>query len=258
MWKKEKIIFEICAEGNTVQVIDKTGRRELRFGNTVVQSAVSLVNPDHLLLKYTQYMMLGFVLKPETKSVLHIGLGAGNILRFIHTHFPAITHDVIENNPDIPLVASQYFDMPQTQKIQIHIADAGKWVPQCNKQYDLIMLDAFGPHGTPTYLMTPLFLSQLKNCLKPQSWVVGNVWTLRMPLNLQLPFWQEVFPQVIYAPTQPIGNVVLFGGNQEQKTDMKTIHYNAKALQARIPLEFYDLCKSMHLDATPVFVDPLN
>jgi len=92
MWKtnNEHVVFETEFQGEIIQVVEKNDRREMRFGNKVIQSAISLVNPDYLLLKYTRYMMLGLVLKPEVKSILHIGLGAGNLPRFIHNYFPDV------------------------------------------------------------------------------------------------------------------------------------------------------------------------
>jgi spermidine synthase len=74
--RPERLIWEKENSGVTVQVLEKEGRRELRFGNHIMQSVFSTVNPDYLVLPYTRFMLLGLLFCPEPKSVLHIGLGA--------------------------------------------------------------------------------------------------------------------------------------------------------------------------------------
>lgn len=247
MWKKggEQILFDTKADGLHIQVVDKAERRELRFGNNVVQSAISLICPELLVLKYTRYMMIGFILKPEACSILHIGLGAGSMPGFIYKYFPYTQQDVIEQSKTIETIAYRFFDFPQTPRIKVRIIEAEKAFQQHNQQYDLIFFDAFDAHGTPKHLTNPDFLENLKNCIKPDGWVVGNMWTSEVMFSKQRKYWQQVFPQVVQAHTQPVGNVVLFGRKIFEKLDPRKLHQNAQNLQADIPLDFVQLLKEM-------------
>ncbi|MBF0280473.1 MAG: fused MFS/spermidine synthase [SAR324 cluster bacterium] len=241
MWlRKEKIIFEAESSGMRIQVIDKMERREMRFGNNVVQSAISKACPDFLLLSYTRHMMLGFVLNPDAERILHIGLGAGNIPRFIHKHFPDSVQKVIEPSPEVIEAAHQYFNLPRDERISFLIGDGFAKMSRCEENYDLIFSDAFGAEGTPDHLNTSEFFSLLQSSLNPGGWVVGNVWTSNMPLEEQIEKWQDAFEVVLQAPVPIMGNVVLFGGNSSSPLKKHTLHQTARVLQKRVPLKFAD------------------
>ena len=241
MWfKKEKIIYETESLGMRIQVIDKMERREMRFGNNVVQSAISKACPDFLLLSYTRHMMLGFVLRPEASRILHIGLGAGNIPRFIHKHFPDTVQDVIEKSPEVIEAAHRYFNLPKDERIDFLVGDGFATMGTCEKEYDLIFSDAFEAEGTPEHLNTSEFFTLLRNSLKPDGWVVGNVWTSNIPLEEQIKKWQESFEVVLQAPVPVMGNVVLFGGTAKAPLKKHTLQQTARVLQQKIPLKFVD------------------
>ena len=69
------MIWENKNSVGTVQVWEKEDRRELRFGNHIMQSVFSTVKPDYLVLPYTRFMLLGLLFCTEPKTVLHPGLG---------------------------------------------------------------------------------------------------------------------------------------------------------------------------------------
>ncbi|MDP6215610.1 MAG: hypothetical protein QF649_00195, partial [SAR324 cluster bacterium] len=67
-------MWENKVSGVTVQVWEKDDRRELRFGNHIMQSVILKKHPDKLVLPYSRFMLLGLLFCPAPKSVLHIGL----------------------------------------------------------------------------------------------------------------------------------------------------------------------------------------
>ena len=244
MWfKKEKIVFETESLGMRIQVIDKLERREMRFGNRVVQSALSKACPDFLLLSYTRHMMLGFVLHPQAERMLHIGLGAGNIARFIHKHFPHAHQDVIEQSPEVIQIAQHYFNLPDDERIRFLVGDGFATMATCEQEYDLIFSDAFEAAGTPEHLNTSEFFTMLRKRLKPGGWVVGNVWTSNMALEEQIKKWQEAFEIVLQAPVPVMGNLILFGGTTQTPVQRQALEKTARLLQQTIPLKFGDFLK---------------
>jgi len=50
----ESLIWESKVSGVTVQVWEKEDRRELRFGNHIMQSVISKIRPDMLVLPYSR------------------------------------------------------------------------------------------------------------------------------------------------------------------------------------------------------------
>ena len=247
MWlkKKEKVIFEKESMGTQIQVIDRMERRELKFGNHVVQSAFSKANPDFLLLSYTQYMTLGLVLCTSPNMILHIGLGAGNIPRFIHKHYPWAFQEVIELNPEVISVAYRYFNLPENEHIRLLVGDGFTTVASCKNEYDLIFLDAFQAEGTPSHLNTTEFLKRLSRNLKADGWLVGNLWSSHENFTEIIKKWQEVFEAVWKAPVPIMGNVILFGGIQKHPFDRTMLQKKAREIQQQIPLKFQDFLNNL-------------
>ncbi len=242
MWfTKEKIVFETESLGMQVQVVDKMERRELRFGNHVVQSAISKTCPDYLLLSYTRHMMLGVVLYPEMQNILHIGLGAGNLPRFLYKYFPHIHQDIIELSPEVISIAQQYFRFPQDEQLHFYVGDGLEIMTGLNKQYDMIFLDAFEATGSPAHLTTDEFFHLLHNGLKPDGWLVGNVWTSNINLQDQIQIWQDAFATVFQAPVPIMGNVILFGCPTRIAFQKNVFLQTARSLQKIIPLKFVRL-----------------
>lgn len=246
--KPGEVIFQTEALGTLIQVTETAETRELKFGNHVVQSAIAKAKPDLLLLSYTRYMMLGLLLGAPMENLLHIGLGAGNIPRFLHKHFPHVWQDVIELNPEVVAVARQYFNLPQ-ERIAVQIGDGLECLAACEKSYDLIFLDAFQAEGAPAHLSQIPFLRLLHGHLQSGGWVVGNAWTATDDLSKQIEVWQEVFEVVWKAPVPVMGNVILFGGNTPQPFDRKSLKQKARIFQKDIPLKFLEFLK----DLEPVF-----
>ena len=132
------MIWENENSGVTVQVLEKEGRRELRFGNHIMQSVFSTVNPDHLVLPYTRFMLLGLLFCPEPKSVLHIGLGGGSIVRWMYREFPTIQQTIIEINPAVIEAARRFFEFPLDKRLSVMQADATQIITKLKLKYDII------------------------------------------------------------------------------------------------------------------------
>ena len=243
--KNEKIIFETESMGMRIQVIDRMERRELKFGNHIIQSAISKANPDYLLLSYTQYMTLGLIFCASPEMILHIGLGAGNIPRFIHKHYPSAFQDVIELNPEVISVAYRYFDLPQNKRIRLVVGDGFSTMVSCKNEYDLIFLDAFQAEGAPSHLNTIEFFRHLSRKLKPGGWVVGNLWTSHENISEKIKKWQGVFETVWKAPVPVMGNVILYGENQKRIFDRSLLQEKALVIQQCIPLKFLDFLNNL-------------
>ena len=110
--KTERLLWETEDSGLKVQVWEKHDRREMRFGNHIMQSVFSRTNANHLVLPYSRFMLLGLTFCPEPKSALHLGLGGGSIPRWLHLCFPSLQQTVIEQNASVIEAAQRYFEFP--------------------------------------------------------------------------------------------------------------------------------------------------
>jgi spermidine synthase len=236
--RPERLIWEKENSGVTVQVLEKEGRRELRFGNHIMQSVFSTVNPDYLVLPYTRFMLLGLLFCPEPKSVLHIGLGGGSIVRWMHREFPETNHTVIEKNSAVIEAARRFFELPQDNRLRLLKADVTEIIPTLTEKFDIILLDAYTDFGAPEEVKRVEFLRNLRGCLNSTGWLAGNTWTMTGDFLEQCEIWKSTFTQVLQARANLKGNVILLGSQISQLQDKKNYQETAKMLNKRHRLDF--------------------
>jgi spermidine synthase len=244
--KQESLIWEKKVSGVTVQVWEKEDRRELRFGNHIMQSVFSRLKPDYLVLPYSRFMLLGLLFCPEPKSVLHLGLGGGSIARWLHREFPQLQQTVIEINSAVIEAAYRFFELPRDKRLRMLCGDAVEMIPTLTEQYDLIILDAFGDYGAPEELTRIEFLHNLRDCLRDDSWLVGNLWTVTGDFEEMREQWESTFSQVLEARANRKGNVILYGSKLSQLPEKKEFETTAKILQKRHQLDFRKMLRELN------------
>lgn len=242
---REELIWESNAGEVPVQIWRKPEHIELRFGTRIVQSAYSRAHPDQLLLPYTRFMMLGLLFDPNPGDVLHIGLGGGIIPAFLHRHFPGMRQTVVEKNPEVVEAALRFFEFPEDERTEIITADAVDALPQLDRHFDLIFVDAFGPSGVPEPLASQDFLGVVRERLFPGGWAVGNLWTLSGDFPEQAGNWKEVFSQVLETLTRPGGNAILFGSRNTRGIALGKLAETGKKLRKKTGLEFPKLLRGL-------------
>ena len=235
---KEQLIWESKDSELTVQVWEKGNYRELRFGNKVLQSAYSIIQPHYLVLPYTRYMLLGLVFGPEPKSILHIGLGGGSIARWFHYEFPNIQQSIIEVNKDVIEAAYRFFKFPKNNRLQVFNGDATKLVQLISEKFDLIFLDAFNGFGAPEEVKEAFFLRNLYSCLNNSGLIVGNFWTLTGDFKEQCEMWRTIFDSVHNSSVNKKGNEILFGSKISQINEEVKFQQISKILERRHRMEF--------------------
>jgi spermidine synthase len=243
--RPERLIWEKENSGVTVQVLEKEGRRELRFGNHIMQSVFSTVNPDYLVLPYTRFMLLGLLFCPEPKSVLHIGLGGGSIVRWMHREFPETNHTVIEKNSAVIEAARRFFELPQDNRLRLLKADVTEIIPTLTEKFDIILLDAYTDFGAPEEVKRVEFLRNLRGCLNSTGWLAGNTWTMTGDFLEQCEIWKSTFTQVLQARANLKGNVILLGSQISQLPDKKNFQETAKILNKRHRLDFQKMLREL-------------
>ena len=243
--KKENLLWQSRYLQITVQVWEREALRELRFGNHIMQSVFSKARPNHLVLPYTRFMLLGLLLCPEPKSVLHIGLGGGSIARWLYREIPNINQVVFEVNPGVIEAAYRFFDFPKDSRLQVYNKDASKVIPILTEEFDLVFLDAFSDYGAPEELTRIEFLMDLRDCINSSGWVVGNLWTMTGDFIEQCGKWRSTFSKVLTARANKKGNVILFGSKNSQTFCKEKLEQKTKIMQGRHQLEFQKMIREL-------------
>ena len=132
---------------HSVDISEESGVRFLHFGSDWVQGAMRIARPWSLELAYTREMMAALLLR-ETgrwpRNALLIGLGAGSLAKFIYRYLPDCRIPVIEINPQVENIASQYFKLPDDpQRLRVLIEDGAEYMLRGDSRFDAIFLDGF-------------------------------------------------------------------------------------------------------------------
>lgn len=238
-FRLEKCLFEKRGQGTVVQVFQRGDRRELRFGNRVVQSAMSLSDPEALLLEYTRAMMIGFAFRPEAESVLHLGLGGGSMARFIHAYLPAVRQKAVEPIPEVIEAAFGHFQLAISPRLAVVQSDGAAYLAETSDRFHLILQDAFLADGAARHMQTPEFLRMVRDRLEPGGWYVNNAWGSD-PVNLGVVASNmgSLFPSLYSLAARSESNVILIAGNSRFSPSWRSLLESARQLAIRVPLDF--------------------
>lgn len=170
-----ELIHHECDDEGPLSVFQHRDRRILTFGNTVEQSAMQLDRPEQLVHVYTQGMVLGLLLI-QVKRVLVLGLGGGSLVRALTAADPDMHIDVVERRAKVIELARRYFTMPDLPGIRVHCEEAAEFIKNTERKYDLILADLYQAEGIDQTQLQIEFISQCRNCLSHQGWLLSNQW----------------------------------------------------------------------------------
>lgn len=242
----QKILYEKRGEAATVQVLQRGDKRELRFGNHIIQSAMSQVAPDFLLLEYTRAMMAACLFATPEGRLLHLGLGGGSLPRFIHGHFPQVLQQVVELQPEVIEVAYRFFDLPVSPRLQVTAGDGERFLETSRERYQMIFQDAYHATGVDQHLKSGSFFRTLHAHLEPGGWLINNVWgSDKENLNLVTLNLAAVFPQLYSLSVGADSNVIFFAGATSLTPSQESMLDRAAALARELPLELEGMAKKI-------------
>ncbi len=219
----------------------------LQFGkrsNVPAQSQVNLNDLRQHMLEYTSLAFCGLLYEPEPEKMLVLGLGGGVIPREMHHYFPSTEIDVVEIDPEIPLIAKRFFGFCEDDKLRVHIDDGRMFIKKQLRldpvpKYDLIILDAFNSDYVPFHLMTKEFLEEVKGILAEDGVVIANVFYSNRLFDAELATFLAVFGrcQAFFGVYSTNAMLVAPGPTSPMLTVKKAVD-QAKVLQRKHKLAF--------------------
>lgn len=190
-----------------------TGLRCLEFPpGRVLQSCMRIDDPPRLVLPYTQALAATLAVPGEVRRLLMIGLGGGSLVRWLQRYRPDIVQDVVDIDPVVVEVASEWFGVRAGPTVRVATMDGRERLARDATRYDLIWLDAFGPDDAPYALTTVEFFQLVRSRLQPGGAVAANIWApgVNRSYAAQLRAVQEAFPEV-YELSEPAPNAPTVG-----------------------------------------------
>ena len=237
-----KVLYEKQSAYNAILVTeDAEGLRTLSFEkNGVRQSVVKVGDADHVELPYARAMPVGLALLAEPRRVLIVGLGGGTIPSLLRKHYPNMTIDVVDIDPDVVAVAKRFFGFREDAAMHAYVRDGRRFIEECREPYDLIFLDAYGSENIPYHLATREFLQAARRATSPKGAVVGNVFdaTFNRLYGSMVRTYQEVFDELYVLDVPDRGNKILFGLPRAARLQRADLARRARIISQQKGLRF--------------------
>lgn len=218
------------------------------------QTCIDRRHPKRIVFPYVRMSFAGLLANPDPQHALMIGLGGGTISNVLLELYPALTIDLVEVDPAVLKVATEYFGFVETARSKVHIIDGRVFTRravQRGEKYDLIILDAYTGEYIPEHLMTLEFLQDIKQLLTPAGIVVANTFAVSRLYDHESSTYASVFGEFINFKLSNTGNRVIVASN-EKLPDESRIRMHAENIAAQLmPYEVDLLSYLPRLDRQP-------
>jgi spermidine synthase len=204
-------VFEEQSPFGRVTVLDKPDRRCLLFEDGGEQTCMDLARPSRVVHEYMRFMAVGVLFVKPAPRTLMIGLGGGAAIRMLMPRDPGMRMDIVDINPTVVKVAKEYFGVPDSPRLAIHVADGRKFVDESAERWDLVMLDAYGAEAVPFPLATVEYARSIAAHMSPGGAVVSNIWYRNDKLfRALLRTWREAFPAMyVFKGIESVNGIVV-------------------------------------------------
>lgn len=177
----ETIVHRARGRFGALLVVDRDGHRYLRAGGVdgIDQTVVERRRPGALATAYLRVATAGVAWADEIRRVLLVGLGGGAYARFLRRHFPRAAVDVVEIDPVVLRLASEFFEFREGPRLRVFVADAAEFVAGAaaggSGRYDFVFLDAYHGQRIPAPLQRLSFFREVSSILTRGGVAVANV-----------------------------------------------------------------------------------
>jgi len=238
----ERTLLERDSPYHRLFVTEDGTYRWLRADN-IWHTQMSLKDPHGRGLPYSDYVDIAFLINPDIKSVLVIGLGGGTIPKRFVRDYPQVKVDAVEIDPDVIKIAARYFDVHPGPRLTIHESDGRRFLRNSKQNWDLIVLDAYYADTVPFFLTTREFFKLVRDHLTPNGMLVNNV--LGNVTGQNSKFFRsvyrtmaEVFPQVHAFVVKESGpgflNIETFGLNSSRPITLAMLRARAAEMGGKV------------------------
>ncbi len=238
-----RVVYETDTAYQELQVVDAGGERTLYLDGQR-HSAMDRDDPDRHVFSYTRYFHLPFLYTDDIDRVLFVGGGGFSGPKRFLTEYPNVTVDVVEIDPEVVDVAHEYFVVPESERLNVHVADGRRYLRQTNRTYDLIILDAYRKDKVPFQLTTREFMRLTRDRLDEDGIMFANL--IAAPTGPASEFYRaqyktirQVYPQVYTYPTvggSLVQNVELVATKAPERVSVATLRERNAAGAASLDL----------------------
>ncbi len=231
---------------HAVDISEENGVRHLHFGSDWVQGAMRIARPWSLELAYTREMMAGLLLRQSAhwpRNALLIGLGAGSLAKFIYRYLPDCRVTVVEINPQVEMVARQFFKLPDDpRRLDVVIGCGADYMLSGDRSFDMILVDGYDPEARAGVLDTAPFYQACRARLSERGLCSVNLLGRNMGFSGSVERIRSAFDgRLAVFPSSDSGNTIAFA------TGGEAVDVSLDDMRRRATL----LKKEMRLDLLP-------
>ena len=220
----------------TLKVVESDGVRYM-YSDGTLHSTVILDSGEPWLI-YPRYAAAALLLRPETASMLVLGMGGGSAGSYLERRLPALAVDYVEIDPAVPELAREYL-LFEDGRGTVHIDDGRRFLAaQGGRRWDFVYCDTYIGSSIPFHLSTVEFFREVRQHLEPGGGLGINVASgLDNPFTrAMLRSLREVFAQVLIFAV-PQGNLLLLAADLSDAPDRGELLARARDLDARYGLD---------------------
>jgi spermidine synthase len=223
------------ALGN-ILVIDHGKHRILTFDSIFEQSKIDRKQPQLPIHEYNRAMLLPIAFA-EPRHVTILGLGGGVLVGALHHLSPDCALHAVELRREVLGVARQFFSLPDTDNVNVTIADARRALPALPEDgTDLILTDLYDAQRMSPVQAQLRFIDQCDRALGPEGWLAINYHRLP-PQNGPLFLYLRAVFAIVLLFKSKTGNYVLYA-SKAQFEPMHGGDPRLDTLEERLPIDW--------------------
>lgn len=169
----EKNLFFKKSPFQSVRVVESAG-----YGKMLLNDDIVMISERDERIYHEMMVHVPFFTHPAPERVLIIGGGDGGTAREVLLHPEVKECDMVEIDSSV-VEACQKF-IPQTSqslnhpKLKLHIEDGIEYVKDCQKKYDVVLIDSTDPIGPALPLFNESFYKNVRLLLQEKAIVVSQ------------------------------------------------------------------------------------
>jgi spermidine synthase len=144
-------------------------------------------------------------------NVLILGFGTGSIASIIGKYKSGCFIDGVEVDSKVIELGEKYFQTDKIRNLTIHCTGADRFLEDCQKKYDLIIIDVYIDMKVPEEIETEHFLFRIKNILGPGGIVIFNkaiyTKTIRDQIRSLKALYEKVFENLEVVTVMNTGKI---------------------------------------------------
>jgi spermidine synthase len=167
------VVHEESTPYQQLRIADQDGVRTM-YLDGAPQSATYVDDREGYVWSYSSYLHLPLLLTDELDRVLFVGGGGFSSPKRYLQEYNA-TVDVVELDPAVVDAAREYFEVPDSPRLNVHVGDGREFLETTDRTYDVVVLDAYRKDRVPIQLTTREFFELVSDRLDDDGVLVANV-----------------------------------------------------------------------------------